>query len=97
MGVAGRQIDPTAKRRWQSARRELKEETGFTARRWKKLVGFWASPGFLGEKMNIYLAESLRPARPQPMDDERIERRWFTVKELKSRALPPEALSTARR
>src|SRR5262249_40327011 len=65
-----------------AARRELKEETGFTARRWKKLVDFWASPGFLGEKMSIYLAEELKPGAAQPMDDERIERRWFTLKEL---------------
>ena len=67
-----------------TARRELKEETGFTARRWKKLVGYWASPGFLGEKMNIYLAEGLTPGEAQPMDDERIERRWFTVTELEA-------------
>jgi ADP-ribose pyrophosphatase len=67
-----------------AARRELKEETGFTARRWKKLVGFWASPGFLGEQMNIYLAESLIPGEVVPVDDERIERRWFTVKELEA-------------
>jgi len=68
----------------QAARRELKEETGFTAGRWSKLVGFWASPGFLGEKMTIYLAEALRPGPAQPMDDERIERRWFTLKELEA-------------
>ncbi len=67
-----------------AARRELKEETGFTARRWKKLVGFWASPGFLGEKMNIYLAEQLKPGAAEPVDDERIERRWFTLKELET-------------
>lgn len=67
-----------------AAKRELKEETGFTARRWKKLVGFWASPGFLGEEMNIYLAESLQPGEATPMDDERIERRWFTLAELEA-------------
>jgi ADP-ribose pyrophosphatase len=67
-----------------TARRELKEETGFTARRWKKLTGFWASPGFLGEKMNIFLAEDLRPGAAVPMEDERIERRWFTLSELEA-------------
>ena len=67
-----------------TARRELKEETGFTARRWRKLVGYWASPGFLGELMNIYLAEELKEGAATPMDDERIERRWFTVAELEA-------------
>ena len=67
-----------------AARRELKEETGFTARRWSKLVSFWASPGFLAEKMNIYLAESLTPGKAQPVDDERIERRWFALKDLEA-------------
>jgi ADP-ribose pyrophosphatase len=65
-----------------AARRELKEETGFSAARWARLVVFWASPGFLREKMNIYLAENLRPGPAAPVDDERIERRWFTVREL---------------
>lgn len=68
----------------QSARRELKEETGFTAARWKKLVGFWASPGFLAEKMNIFLAEGLKAGASEPAEDERIERRWFTVSELEA-------------
>lgn len=67
-----------------TARRELKEETGVTARRWKKLVVFWASPGFLAEKMTIYLAESLIAGKAEPVDDERIERRWFTLRELES-------------
>lgn len=67
-----------------AARRELKEETGFTARRWKKLVSYWASPGFLREQMNIYLAENLKPGLAEPVDDERIERRWFTVAEIEA-------------
>ncbi len=32
--------------------------------------------------MNIYLAENLKPGVAEPMEDERIERRWFTVKDL---------------
>jgi len=66
----------------QAARRELKEETGFTARRWSKLASFYASPGFLAEKMNLYLAEDLRAGKAAPADDERIEHRWFTWAEL---------------
>ena len=40
----------------QAARRELKEETGYRARNWTKLVSFYPSPGYVAEKMTIYLA-----------------------------------------
>src|SRR4051812_3529350 len=40
-----------------AARRELKEETGYRATRWTRLASFFVSPGFLAEKMTIYLAE----------------------------------------
>ncbi|MBM3762446.1 MAG: NUDIX hydrolase [Acidobacteria bacterium] len=66
----------------QAAKRELSEETGYKAKTWKKLASYWASPGFLAEKMNIYLATDLVPGIATPMDDERIEARWFTSKEL---------------
>jgi ADP-ribose pyrophosphatase len=66
----------------QAAKRELAEETGFRARTWKKLASYWASPGFLAEKMNIYLATDLKAGAATPMDDERIETRWFSSKEL---------------
>jgi ADP-ribose pyrophosphatase len=66
----------------QAARRELAEETGYRAKAWKKLAEFYASPGFLAEKMTIYLATGLKPGEAEPMEDERIEARWFTAKEL---------------
>jgi ADP-ribose pyrophosphatase len=66
----------------QAAKRELAEETGFRARTWKKLASYWASPGFLAEKMHIYLATELKAGAATPMDDERIETRWFSSKEL---------------
>ncbi len=66
----------------QAARRELTEETGCRARKMIKLTDMWASPGFLAEKMTIYLAMGLTHGEQTPMDDERIETRWFTVKEL---------------
>lgn len=65
-----------------AARRELIEETGYRARRWKKLISFFASPGFLTEKMTIFLATDLVRGAARPMEDERIECRWFTGKEL---------------
>jgi ADP-ribose pyrophosphatase len=66
----------------QAARRELREETGYKARKWKKLAAFWPSPGFVDEKMTIFLATGLTAGEPHPMEDERIECRWFKRKEL---------------
>lgn len=56
-----------------AARRELTEETGFKAERWDLLVKYFASPGFLGEWMQIYLARDLRNGTATPEDDEQIE------------------------
>jgi ADP-ribose diphosphatase len=65
-----------------AARRELEEETGYRAKKWKKLVMFYPSPGYVGEKMTIFLATELTAGEAKPMDDERIETRWFTAKEI---------------
>jgi ADP-ribose pyrophosphatase len=42
------------------AQRELLEETGFTARSWKRVLYFYVSPGFLDETMSLFLARGLR-------------------------------------
>ena len=65
-----------------AAKRELAEETGYKARQWTKLVSYFASPGFVQERMTIYLATGLTAGTATPMDDEQIETRWFTRKEL---------------
>ncbi|HEY3452027.1 MAG TPA: NUDIX hydrolase [Myxococcales bacterium] len=41
------------------ARRELAEETGYRAARWRKLAEYFPSPGVLSERMHLYLAEGL--------------------------------------
>jgi ADP-ribose pyrophosphatase len=56
-----------------AAKRELIEETGFRARRWTMLIRYFASPGFLGEWMQIYLARDLREGTARPELDEQIE------------------------
>jgi ADP-ribose pyrophosphatase len=66
----------------QAAKRELIEETGYRARKWEKLSSFYPSPGFVAEKMTIYLATELTAGKATPMDDERIETKWYTKKEL---------------
>jgi len=71
----------------QAAKRELREETGFRAKKWTKLASFLASPGYVEEKMNIFLATELTEGEQEPMDDERIEMKWFNRKELHSAIL----------
>jgi ADP-ribose pyrophosphatase len=44
-----------------AAVRELAEETGYTARRWRKLSAFFPSPGVLSETTHLYVAEDLTP------------------------------------
>jgi len=66
----------------QAGKRELIEETGYRARRWKKLISFFPSPGFVSEKMTIFLAQDVTAGEAQPMDDERIETRWFSAKQI---------------
>jgi len=65
-----------------AAKRELAEETGYRAKKWQKLAEFYPSPGFLAEKMTIFLATDLIPGEATPMEDERIQTRWFTSKEV---------------
>ena len=66
----------------QAAKRELKEETGYKAKTWTKLTSFWPSPGYVGEKMTIFLATGLTSGEQDLMGDERIETQWFTRKEI---------------
>jgi ADP-ribose pyrophosphatase len=77
---AGR-LDPGEKP-LQAAKRELAEETGYRARKWKKLVSFFASPGYVQERMTIFLARDLEAGEATPMDDERIEACWFKKREI---------------
>ncbi len=65
-----------------AAKRELIEETGFRARRWSRLVRYYASPGFLSETMQVFLAEDIRPGIAQPEEDEKISLHPVPLSEL---------------
>ncbi len=67
---AGR-IDP-GETELTGAKRELLEETGFTAKSWKRILKFHASPGFLAETMAVFLARGLKAGTAQPEADEVI-------------------------
>jgi ADP-ribose pyrophosphatase len=56
------------------AKRELQEETGYSANTWKKLVGFYTSPGFADEFIHLYEASQLTLGETSPDEDEFVER-----------------------
>jgi ADP-ribose pyrophosphatase len=64
-----------------AAKRELIEETGYRAKRWSLLTKYFASPGFLGEWMQIYLARDIRQGASRPEPDEQIEVFRLTLSE----------------
>jgi len=55
------------------AARELEEETGFRAGRLQRLGGFFVSPGYSTEHIQVYLAMDLVPGSAGGDDDEEIE------------------------
>jgi ADP-ribose pyrophosphatase len=61
------------------ARRELREETGFSAGRIVPIGSFWMTPGFCSEVMHFFHADGLRAGEPAFDDDERIEVGVFTI------------------
>jgi ADP-ribose pyrophosphatase len=64
------------------ARRELLEETGYTARTMRKLLDLFPTPGFVSENMGIFLAEGLKVGKAQPEADEKIVIRIFSLREI---------------
>ena len=65
-----------------AAKRELIEETGYRARRWSRLTRYYASPGFLAETMQIFLAEEIRAGIAKPEADEKIDLLHIPLSEL---------------
>ena len=61
------------------AKRELLEETGFTAKSWKRIMKFHVSPGILSETMAIFLARELKAGKAQPEADEVIDVRFVPL------------------
>jgi len=61
------------------AKRELLEETGFTAKSWKRIMKFHASPGVLSETMAVFLARGLKAGKAQPEADEVIDVRFVPL------------------
>jgi len=66
----------------QAAARELIEETGYRAKRFRFFLEMFPTPGFLEEKMFLLLAEGLTPGEAQPEEDEKIVSRAYNRNEL---------------
>ena len=79
--VPAGKIDPD-ENRLAAAKRELAEETGFRAKKWTKLARYYASPGFLAESMQIFLAEGLTPGTTSFDADECLEIMFVPFSEL---------------
>ena len=65
------------------ARRELTEETGFTAKRLRKLTSIYTAPGFADEVIHIYAAEELTGGTPCPDEDEFLKAEAYTKEEIR--------------
>lgn len=66
------------------AKREIEEEIGFRAKRWEKLTSCFASPGFSTEIIHCFLASQLTKTKPCLEDDEILETKIVSLKNLKS-------------
>jgi ADP-ribose pyrophosphatase len=54
------------------AERELAEETGYAAAKWRSLGYLYASPGVMDEKLHLFVAEELTPGAARPEPDEEL-------------------------
>lgn len=62
-----------------AAQRELIEETGYRAAHWRRILKFYASPGFVAETMAVYLATGLSKGKAEPEEDEIIRKRMVPL------------------
>ncbi|MDF2671252.1 MAG: ADP-ribose pyrophosphatase [Paenibacillus sp.] len=66
-----------------AARRELEEETGFSAGSLRPVCSFYTSPGFADEILHLFLAEQLTPGELRPDEDEFLDIQSITQEEAK--------------
>lgn len=65
----------------ETARRELIEEGGVSAANWRGLGHYISSPGVFTERIHLYLATDLTPARSAPEAAEVFEVHWIPLAE----------------
>ena len=64
-----------------AAKRELKEETGFDAKRMEKMAAFYPTPGYSTEFIHLFKASSLKKGKQRLDGDEVIKIKVFSLKE----------------
>jgi ADP-ribose pyrophosphatase len=57
----------------ESARRELREETGLHGGKWVEVAAFYTSPGFTDEKIHLFVATGLEEGEASPEGAEDLE------------------------
>jgi ADP-ribose pyrophosphatase len=67
----------------QCAQRELEEEIGYKALKWKPIASFYSSPHYSSEMLHSFVAEDLVKTEDNLDDDEVIEVRIFTQSQVK--------------
>lgn len=71
----------------ETARRELREETGYGAESWLALGATYLAPGYSTELLWYFRATGVaRLGDPDPDPDEVLEARWFTAAEVQELA-----------
>jgi ADP-ribose pyrophosphatase len=71
----------------QAAPRELAEETGYHAGRWRKLGMFYPSPGVLDERTHLFVAQDLTPGPQQLEKDEEMQPEILTWQDAVAKAM----------
>lgn len=74
----------------QTAKRELKEETGYTAGKVKFITSFYSSIGYSTEVIYLYYATELTPGETNFDDNEAIDILEFELQDLKKMVLSGE-------
>jgi ADP-ribose diphosphatase len=57
----------------ETARRELREETGLHGGEWIEVATFFTTPGFCDEKMHLFIARQLEAGEAEPEGSEDLE------------------------
>lgn len=65
----------------ESAKRELKEETGYTAEKWTNIMRIHTSNSVTDEEGVVYLAEGLTPGETEPEETEQLIVKKLPLKE----------------
>ena len=76
-------LDSLTEDRLSAAKRELEEETGYTAKKWTVLGDYYPAAAYCDERITLYLAQDLALGTRHLDEDEFLDVKAFTVEEIK--------------